>query len=261
MSKFKVGDRIRVLRNVAPLVPMKNMYIGKVYEVKGVPGSDEKWGAKYDIDETFVVWDAEVEPATLKAKILITTDGTTTLARLYDGKKVVKSAQAKCAPSDTFDFNLGANLAYDRLMGRAKVEPKPAEKPQDKTAEPVKLYCTKTYNGMAYTLLRGNVYMFINGTMCDADGKPLGVGSFGLYMTFDDYKKRNPDYGDALCPLVKRPAKVGEWVYVTEKNSHRPRKDIYNVVGVGTDNCVWFECDGTGNVTESKYLVLDGYRG
>ena len=48
-------------------------------------------------------------------KIVITTDGKTTLARLYDGKTVIKSAGAKCSPDDTFDFAVGAKLAMERL--------------------------------------------------------------------------------------------------------------------------------------------------
>lgn len=55
-----------------------------------------------------------VEPA--NQKIVITTDGKTTLARLYDGKTVVKSAEAKCSPEDTFDFVTGATLAMSRLF-------------------------------------------------------------------------------------------------------------------------------------------------
>lgn len=55
-------------------------------------------------------------------KIVITTDGTETLARLYEGGKVVKSATAKCSPKDAFDFNIGARLAFDRLLGEEKKE-------------------------------------------------------------------------------------------------------------------------------------------
>lgn len=54
-------------------------------------------------------------------KILITTDGTTTLARLYEGKKVVKSAEAKYNPADLatfpFDFTEGAGWAFEKLTG------------------------------------------------------------------------------------------------------------------------------------------------
>lgn len=53
-------------------------------------------------------------------KIVITTDGKETLARLYDGNKVIKTATARCAPDDTFDFATGAKLAFERLMGEQK---------------------------------------------------------------------------------------------------------------------------------------------
>lgn len=48
-------------------------------------------------------------------KIVITHDGKTTLARLYEGNKVVKSAEAKCSPDEKFDFTTGAQLAFERL--------------------------------------------------------------------------------------------------------------------------------------------------
>jgi len=49
-------------------------------------------------------------------KIVITTDGKTTLARLYEDNKVVKRAEAKCCPSDTFNFQTGAELAMSRVF-------------------------------------------------------------------------------------------------------------------------------------------------
>ena len=56
-------------------------------------------------------------------KIVITHDGKTTLARLYEDNKVVKSAEAKCDPRDEFDFTVGAKLAFERLTGEEKKEP------------------------------------------------------------------------------------------------------------------------------------------
>lgn len=50
-------------------------------------------------------------------KIIITHDGTTTLARMYNGNAVIKTATAKRCPEDTFDFEIGARLAMDRLIG------------------------------------------------------------------------------------------------------------------------------------------------
>lgn len=49
-------------------------------------------------------------------KIVITTDGVTTTAKMYCGKEVIKKAEAKCAPGDKFDFEFGARLAMDRLF-------------------------------------------------------------------------------------------------------------------------------------------------
>lgn len=48
-------------------------------------------------------------------KIVITSNGSETLARLYEDDKVIKTATAKCSPDDTFDFETGAKIAFDRL--------------------------------------------------------------------------------------------------------------------------------------------------
>lgn len=53
-------------------------------------------------------------------KIVITTDGKITLARLYEDNKVVKRAEAKCCPSDTFDFKVSAELALSRVLEQEK---------------------------------------------------------------------------------------------------------------------------------------------
>lgn len=66
-------------------------------------------------------------------KIIITTDGTTTMAKMYDGKQVVKTATAKCNPDDEFDFKKGAVIAFDRLV---KEEPK---KPNFKVGDFVRI--------------------------------------------------------------------------------------------------------------------------
>lgn len=107
----------------------KYFTIGKVYEWEDgrltcddgdtyknlVEGTDPKnWGLSqyYDFE---VVQDQ---------KIVITTDGKETLARLYEGEKVIKTATARCAPDDTSDFATGAKLAFERLMGEQKTPEK-----------------------------------------------------------------------------------------------------------------------------------------
>lgn len=51
-------------------------------------------------------------------KIVITSDGKTTTARLYDGKTVLRSAEAKCSPKDTYSFEAGALIAFERLISK-----------------------------------------------------------------------------------------------------------------------------------------------
>lgn len=122
--KYKFGDKVRV---------RKDLEVGKIYytadhsdcasfakgmlpfkgRVVHITQADTKYrieegGLYYWVDEMF---EGLAEPH----KIVITSDGETTLARMYDGKKVVKSAEAKCSPSDTFDFMVGAKLALERL--------------------------------------------------------------------------------------------------------------------------------------------------
>lgn len=58
----------------------------------------------------------------MENKIVITTDGKTTLARLFNEKGEVKRAEAKCSPSDTFDFETGAKIALDRLIEKKAKE-------------------------------------------------------------------------------------------------------------------------------------------
>lgn len=57
-----------------------------------------------------------------ECKIVITTDGKTTTARLFDGKRLIRSAESKCHPDDAFDFEVGAKLAVDRIFEK---QPKP----------------------------------------------------------------------------------------------------------------------------------------
>ena len=58
-------------------------------------------------------------------KIVITTDGTTTRAALYDGHKLIREAKAICSKDNTFDFEKGAKIAFERLTAKPAVKAKP----------------------------------------------------------------------------------------------------------------------------------------
>lgn len=125
--KFKIGDKVRV-RQWADMkeefgldgngaincrchfVKAMREYCGKVLTI-----SHECNGAYWCNKSSWTFSDDMLEPA-CDSKIVITTDGETTLARLYEDGEVKKSAKAECSPDDTFDFSFGAKLAFERLI-------------------------------------------------------------------------------------------------------------------------------------------------
>lgn len=70
--------------------------------------------------------------ATREEKVVITTDGYRTTARLYNGKNLLRTAEARRNPEDPFDFETGARLAFSRLF--------PAESSDSEAAEPEPKY-------------------------------------------------------------------------------------------------------------------------
>jgi len=113
--EFKVGDRVKNIND-------KGYYYGKI----GVISKIANYG--YAVNYigncrttvyAFCNYQNFIEPIKGDAnpnKIVITTNGTETIARLFDNNKQVKTASAKCAESDTYDFNVGAKLAMERLL-------------------------------------------------------------------------------------------------------------------------------------------------
>lgn len=116
MAKFKVGDKVRVVKNVSD-IPEKGAYIGKEYIISKVRpfGSNRKNLQSYEIETTYVVYESELELVSLP-EIHITTNGMATTAVLKENGKITKKVSSKCSPYDTFDFKTGAKIAMDRLF-------------------------------------------------------------------------------------------------------------------------------------------------
>jgi hypothetical protein len=119
--KFKIGDRVIVEKSNIESICKCAGKTGTI--VEGPVGRTFVWSvlvdgylAPYWCDVKCIAEDTKKQN-----KIVITHDAKTTTATLYreDGSKEV--ATAKCCPEDTFDFNVGAKLAMERLM--KKVEP------------------------------------------------------------------------------------------------------------------------------------------
>jgi len=140
MSKFKVGDKVRVkCFNITPIHWSHRMekWMGKDVTLESICkaricSSDFKFSIAEDNSECdgekFVWKESDFEPINPRREfIVIRRDGAKTIAELRHDREVIKSGTAICNASDAFDFDTGAKLAFDRLMGRE--EPKPAPQP------------------------------------------------------------------------------------------------------------------------------------
>lgn len=117
--KFKVGNRVEheiygkgtvigVSNIDTPLVEFDvchGLHDGAFGEINGTRG---KYGH---------CWYTDMIRPIESQTIVIYPKGLETIALLKEGKKVIKQANAKCNPTDEFDFNVGAKLAFSRLMG------------------------------------------------------------------------------------------------------------------------------------------------
>ena len=168
---------------------------------------------------------------------------------------------------DVTDANRAEVIDY-LLSEDAEAAPKPEDKPAEDKQEPVKLYCRKDSNPFGEVeFTKGTVCTFNPsvGTLTLPDGRR--VGSAGCPRSYDEWKADNPSRADCLVPLVARPAKVGEWVYITKSCEERASKGkIYEVAPYGMDSCLFIKhpeglrsTDGAANILRSEYLVLDGY--
>ena len=126
-NKFNVGERYKVDYDGIPetgnIIEITD--IGKGYRIyyKTIKGKHDRYYDKFDERSDFansLIPVTEQNDST--KKIVITTDGKTTTAKMYDGKSCIKVSEARCCPSDTFDFQTGAEIAFNRLFGEPKNE-------------------------------------------------------------------------------------------------------------------------------------------
>ena len=133
MAKFKVGDKVRIVFGDGFIEWVSDMrkFIGKTVTISEV--SEDSKHPWFRIAGHYFHWnecDAELIEQPRREFIVIRRDGAKTIAELRHDREIIKSGTAICNASDTFDFQTGAKLAFDRLMGRdePKPEPKPAHR-------------------------------------------------------------------------------------------------------------------------------------
>lgn len=162
--KFKIGDKVIGNEKANRYGITKKGWVGTVIRISAFANAIDACGEdgrifKHLFSDAFDLFE---EP--INQKIVITTDGKTTLARLYEGKKVVKSAEAKCSSEDKFDFKTGAEIAFDRLLEK-EVKPETPEKPKPYNG---KVVCVNPRQNSFYT--KGKIYQIINGVLHSDDG-------------------------------------------------------------------------------------------
>ena len=196
IRKFKVGDRVRVIKDYD--LAKKGM-VGTIAVVR-----DEKIvGVKFDkkfygghvlggrCERGYGYW---VYPDCIELisgnKIVITADGATTTARFYDGKKVIKAAKAECSPEDEFDFKIGAKIAFDRLVDNEIKNPR------------------KYYNGKVIfsentgDFKEGVPYVFrSNGDVEDFFGNPVFSHGQKVTHTYNSFSDIDGFYGDIVAEV------------------------------------------------------------
>lgn len=127
-TKFKLGDKVRAKNNARYSITT-NGWVGEVTFVDGnwikVFGDGLTGRKEYGKGFLVKAKDFELIKKMDPKKIIITTDNKTTTARMFEGKKIIKSAEAKCSPEDKFDFEIGAKIAFNRLVdGKEEIKPK-----------------------------------------------------------------------------------------------------------------------------------------
>lgn len=129
MAKYKVGDKVKVLGDEIHYYDTKmREFVGKTCTIHKVVDD-----VVYELEECKFTWNPfgyyhwhadwlALADNTTK-KLIVTTDGETTTAKLIDGKQTIKTATAKCSKDDEFCFETGAQIAVDRLLGKKPAEP------------------------------------------------------------------------------------------------------------------------------------------
>ena len=154
--QYKIGDRVIASDNIG----IYKNEPGTIVKLWFDMNHPTPYAVKFDNDGCEYLWSEVHSLIPHNQKIVITTDGKTTLARLYEDGKIVKKATAKCHADDEFNFNTGAEIAFNRLIGKSIVE---EAKPKYYNG---KVVCVSS-NGDGFTV--GKVYEFKEGIVLDND--------------------------------------------------------------------------------------------
>lgn len=257
MSKFKVGDKVRILdgskiKNYAGgwYTNMKKYvdtittisYVCKTRSGKiGYACHDtghyifDKRGLERCGNETIVIYRKDNEVIALD-------------------KRTGKKAIAKCSPEDTFDFNIGAKLAFERLIGENKVR---EVKRRAKKGEYVKIIDEFISYG---NYENGDILKIVDDEeKCVRYGADLGGVLYDSeYVVLEGYKPKEP-HKFKVGDIVKGNSESDRRYNITNSNMTSGKITEVSEDGKFIDvEMLEHKYDDTGKFTdlESKYFDL-----
>lgn len=225
--KFKVGDRVKVKKDI---VTLNRRTVGKCGTVKELLTDNycsvefDEFVGGHDCNGFAKEWHGWNHAE--DALDLVKTQNETIVIYRKDNKVIAldkstgEKAEANCNPADEFDFRTGAKLAFNRLMGE-DVKPDNCVrevKRKAKVGEYVKVVNEKsifnTYkNGEIFKV----TYVTKSGCICKNSEKQCGLWH-EEYVVLENYKpEKEPEKKDEIC--------VGDTVKVTDTCSQ------YNLYG------------------------------
>lgn len=253
MSKFKVGDKVRILdgskiKNYAGGWTSKmGRHVGEVYKVSNVVHcSSGSRVYEYELEGIIYVWDERgLERCGNETIVIYRKDNEVIAIDKRTGKKAI----AKCSLEDKFDFNTGAKLAFERLMNGNK---------ESTTVEDMRKKLNDYCKGR-------------DCSDCKLFGDTCRCGDGTSFMVKDDagnYEMSNKEIKNAFNIVfgtgvkeVKRRAKAGEYVKIVNAVSSYGNYKNGDILKIVDDMVhVRYGYNPVEFLYDKEYVVLEGYK-
>lgn len=252
--KFKVGDRVKVKKDI---VTLNRRTVGKCGTVKELL-TDNYCSVEFDEfvgghDCNGFAKEGHGWNHAEDALDLVKTQNETIVIYRNDNKVVAldkstgEKAEANCNPADEFDFRTGAKLAFNRLMGEdAKPDNGVREvKRKAKVGEYIKVVCAMP---CLIPYKNGDIFkvncVTTSGCICKKSEENVGLWH-SEYVVLENYKpEKEPEKKDEIC--------VGDTVKVTNTSKQYNLYDTWSGLLGYKQNFVI----GSDVKNEDEYKVL-----
>lgn len=279
--KFKVGDRVEhefygkgtvigVGDIDAPLVEFDvcqhEFHDGGPGEVNGTRGKDGH------------CWFTDMIKPIESQTIVIYPKGLETVALLKEGGKIIKQTSAKCNSTDVYDFEVGAKLAFRRLMGEDTILVVNPNEPALSTFDwegfkqgKFAVHCDTEDKAMEFLKEAGSHGIRWNNGELTSESYLKCFRNVRYYFSedgsgmwqgdADGYKGNIIDYIPSIRE-VKRPAKVEEWIKIISEDGHNNGTGIFKVTDILCNPYGWVYVNGQTNsiIRLDQYVVPENYQ-